>query len=92
MEQSSHPLPKKHVFVCTNHRDGACCSGTGSEEVFKELKAWSRARLHLVWVTRTGCLGFCNDVGATIVIYPEGILLEKVEPEDIELIKKIILE
>ena len=24
------------------------------------------------WVTRTGCLGFCNNVGTTVTIHPEG--------------------
>ena len=65
---------QKHVLVCTNERsEGSCCSKVGGYELFHTLKEYLKAHglAGHIWVTRTGCLGFCNDVGATVVVYPE---------------------
>ena len=87
--------PQKHVLVCTNERtDGReCCLGVKGYEIFRELKNWvkSNGLASSVWVTRTGCLGFCNNTGATIVIYPDQIWLKEVKIEEIEKIKSMIL-
>ena len=43
-------------------------------EFFTELKKKIReaglSRTH--WITRTGCLGYCNDVGTTVAIHRRG--------------------
>lgn len=67
---------KAHICVCTNARtDGrTACADFGGQEFFKALKAKVKAEglsaTH--WVTRTGCLGFCNNVGTTVVIHRVG--------------------
>ena len=87
--------PLKHIFVCTNERtDGRdCCSKVKGHEIFAELKNFVRASglSSSIWVTRTGCLGFCNDAGTTIAIYPEQLLFKEVKMEDINKIKQYIL-
>jgi (2Fe-2S) ferredoxin len=61
-----------------------CCADARGEEVYAGLKrAVDRAGLTgSVWVTRTGCLGFCNADGATVAIYPEGRFLVSVKPSE----------
>ncbi len=64
-----------HVNVCTNEKPGgkSCCKKVGGQEFFDALKQKVRASgfAATVWVTRTGCLGFCNDVGTTVCIKPK---------------------
>lgn len=69
-------LPEAHLLICTNERpDGnACCKKVGGHEFFLKMKEelagrGLRARL---WVTRTGCLGYCNDVGCVVALYRHG--------------------
>ena len=87
---------KKHVLVCVNQRDEgkSCCSNTGSEEVFFELKKWvgEKGLVGKVWVTRTRCMGFCNDVGATIALYPEKKWFLQTKMEDLDKVKESILD
>ena len=67
---------KVHVNVCTNDRPGPkpCCKNVGGQEFYQALKQKLKdtglSATH--WVTRTGCLGFCNDVGTTVTIHPKG--------------------
>lgn len=67
---------KVHVCVCTNERtDGrTACADFGGKEFFQSLKAKVKAEglAATHWVTRTGCLGFCNNVGTTVVIHRAG--------------------
>lgn len=65
-----------HVVVCTNERPEpkSCCRKVGGHEFFLRLKDKLK-QTGLVatrWVTRTGCLGFCNDVGTTVTIHRRG--------------------
>ena len=87
--------PLKHVLVCTNERpDGRdCCSSVEGYEIFRELKDWvkSSGLASSIWVTRTGCLGFCNPVGATVVIYPDQLWFKEMKKEDLQMIKDLIL-
>ena len=87
--------PLKHVLVCVNERGQfeECCSNTGSLEIFRELKNFIREKglSSSIWVTKTGCLGFCNDKGATVVIYPDQKWFKKVTKNDLPAIKKEIL-
>ncbi len=87
--------PKKHILVCTNEREQgkSCCSKVQGHEIYRELKDFVKANglAGSIWVTRTGCLGFCNDIGTTIVIYPDSLWFKEVTREDVEKIKEFIL-
>jgi len=88
--------PLKHILVCTNEREigKECCSHAKGYEIFRELKDWvkSSGLASSVWVTRTGCLGFCNSVGATVVIYPDQLWFKEVKKEEAQKIKDFILD
>ena len=88
--------PIKHILVCTNEREQGeeCCSHTGSYAIYRELKDFVKEKglRSAVWVTRTGCLGFCNKIGATIVIYPDQLWFKEVKKEELQKIKDFILD
>jgi len=77
---------RKHVLVCVNERDGSCCSKVGGNEIHRKLKEYvfNNGLASSVWVTKARCLGFCNDVGATIVIYPDRKWFTEVKEEDLD--------
>ncbi|MFM8314240.1 MAG: (2Fe-2S) ferredoxin domain-containing protein [Deltaproteobacteria bacterium] len=64
---------KVQVLVCTNERPGgkSCCHKFGGQEFYLALKNRLKQEglYDTHWVTRTGCLGFCNDVGTAVAIY-----------------------
>ena len=79
--------PEKHIFVCVNERqeiNKSACSKVSGFEIFRKLKEAVLSRGLNVWVTKTGCMGFCNDVGATVVIYPDKKIFTQVKEEDVE--------
>jgi len=87
--------PRKHIIVCCNAREqGDCCQKVGGEDLYLKLKDWVKTTglVGQVWVTRARCLGFCNPVGATIVIYPDKKWFSHVETEDLEQIKQMIAD
>ena len=88
--------PLKHILVCTNERETGkdCCSHVKGYEIFRELKDWVKANglSSSIWVTRTGCLGFCNNVGATIVVYPDQLWFNQVTKNDMQKIKELIIK
>jgi (2Fe-2S) ferredoxin len=80
-----------HVLVCTNERkDGmVSCKPVGGYDLYLALKDRARAAgiraTH--WVTRTGCLGWCNAVGTTVCIERRGEAprwFAEVTPADLE--------
>ena len=84
---------KRHVFVCVNEREqGDCCRNVNGLEVFTELKQFVKDNglKEKVKVTRTGCMGFCNDTGCTVAIYPESIWLKKTTLKDVQKIKDLL--
>jgi len=86
--------PEKHIFVCVNDRQdvsSSACSKVSGFEIFKKLKQEMFSRGLNVWVTRTGCMGFCNDVGATVAIYPDKKLFTEVKEEDIPKILEFVV-
>ena len=87
--------PFKHVLVCTNERnDGRdFCAQVDGIEIYKNLKEWTKSQglSGSIWITRTGCLGFCNEIGATVVIYPNELWFKGVKLNEIEKIKELIL-
>jgi predicted metal-binding protein len=96
MKEFEVPQCKVHVLVCTNERDNGkdSCGPIGGKACFLALKERTkregRAASH--WVTRTGCLGFCNPVGAVVKIErAEGDRWFKgVQEADLELLWKAI--
>ena len=96
MKQITAPLPEKHIFVCINVREEGrdCCSAVGGVEVFRKIKEYvmSRGLASRIWITRTGCLGFCNNVGATVVIYPDQLWFKEVKKDEVQKIKDFILD
>lgn len=67
---------KVHVLVCTNEKDApkSHCKRVGGQDFFMRLKTKLKETglIATHWATRTGCLGFCNDVGTTVTIYASG--------------------
>jgi (2Fe-2S) ferredoxin len=65
-----------HVLVCTNERIPikASCKKVGGQELYAALKQKLKDEnlYDTHWITRTGCLGFCNEVGAVVTIYRKG--------------------
>jgi len=96
MKQIKELPYKKHVFVCVNERgpEKSCCTKVKGQEIFRQLKEFviNNGLSNTIYVTRTGCLGFCNDVGTTIVVYPDKVWFMQTTPEDIEEIKEFIVK
>ena len=86
-----------HIFVCTNDRSAIvgntkpCCASLVGESGVKVLKEWVRERGlgGRVVVTKTGCLGYCNEVGAVACVYPKGYFVRGLQSVDD--VKKVIL-
>ncbi|MCL2428651.1 MAG: (2Fe-2S) ferredoxin domain-containing protein [Alphaproteobacteria bacterium] len=77
-----------HLFVCCNrrpdgHRRGSCAE-KGSEQLRDYMKMRARALgLERVRVNTAGCLDRC-ELGASVVIYPEGVWYSVRTTEDID--------
>jgi (2Fe-2S) ferredoxin len=74
---AKHFAYEKHVLVCVNERTEPGkdhCAKVGGQEIYEKIKSFVKERglTNRIWVTRTRCLGFCNPVGTTIVVYPDG--------------------
>lgn len=87
------PDYKKHILICTNHReDGrSSCQKIGGQELYLKLKEMvkQKSRSQDIWVTRTGCLGFCNSIGPSVTIYckdKEVKWYNEIKPTDFETI------
>ncbi len=70
---------------CITVSSGTCGQARGSIKVVEafEKKIGSNGFKDKVSMRVTGCHGFC-EVEPTVLIYPEGILYQKVKPEDID--------
>lgn len=85
------PKPEKHVFVCTQsrpmgHPRGSCAEKNCNavmEEFLMQLQ--QRDAFSTVQITATGCMGPCSE-GATVLVYPEGIMYGRVSKEDVNTI------
>lgn len=85
--------PEKHAIVCVNERENKdCCKNVGGENIYLKIKEYIKSNnlTNKVWVTRARCLGFCNNTGVTIVIYPNGKWFFKVREEEINNVIKFI--
>ncbi len=83
--------PRKHVFVCTQgrppgHPRGSCQDrrATGIYNAFldefQKRNLWGAFQL-----TSTGCIGPCGS-GASVLVYPDGVMYGNVRPEDVPVI------
>jgi len=85
---------ERHVFVCVNEREEeqSDCKKVKGHEVFMALKEFviKNGLAGSIWVTKTGCLGFCNDVGTTIVVYPDKIWFMQTTEQDLDEVKEFI--
>lgn len=79
----------KHVFFCTNQRDGgrACCHDRGAQEMRdyakKRIKAMGISGKGHVRINNAGCLDRCEE-GPVVVVYPEEVWYTYVDQEDID--------
>ncbi len=80
--------PEKHVFVCNHSRPAGdpkgSCEANGAQAVidafakeFEAQKLWGRFKL-----TTSSCLGTC-EVGPSVLVYPEGVMYQKVQSADV---------
>ncbi len=93
-EQKIEPRNEKHVFVCVNDRgpEKECCKNVKGMEIFFELKKFvlENGLAGRVYVTKTGCLGFCNSNGANVVVYPERKWFLETKLEELDKVKEVI--
>lgn len=93
MQQLDVQNCKVHVLVCTNERPApkTACNNFGGMEFFTKFKQRLKdsGLIGTHWVTRTGCLGFCNDYGTVVVIRRKDQAdkwYSEVKPDDFETI------
>jgi len=72
---------RSEVLVC----GGAGCTSPQTVDLYKSLKTEIRKHNlnHEIEVLKTGCLGLC-EIGPVVIVYPEGVVYNKVKAEDIE--------
>jgi len=99
MKRIENKPVKSHAFICTNDRDEgkACCNAVGGHEFFSKLKSKLKEEglYQTHKATRTGCLGHCNPVGCTVVIYRDGkppLWTMENTPEDFDRIWQELVE
>lgn len=80
---------EKHIFFCTNRRDGGrpCCAASDAEALQayakERVKALELSGAGRVRVNKAGCLDRC-ELGPVAVVYPEGVWYTFVDREDID--------
>lgn len=85
------PRPEKHVFVCTQNRPEGhprgSCGQKGCADVMNEFMNEIQARnlFDKIGLTNTGCMGPCM-LGASVLVYPEGVMYGRVTKEDVKTI------
>ena len=87
--------PDKHIFVCTNIREGKrkSCGKTGIEirEDIKKRLIDEEEKLN-IRINKSGCLGFCES-GPCMVIYPQKTWYANIKLSDCKKIfKQSIIE
>ncbi len=72
---------RAHVLVCA----GAACVSSGCREIRDAVvnKIVEQGLQDEIKVIETGCIGSC-DLGPLALIYPEGVLYQKLTPKDAE--------
>lgn len=89
--------PEKHVFVCTQsrpegHPRGACSQHNSNAVMEAFLMAFQEQNLWETYkVAASSCIGPCFT-GPSVLVYPEGTMYIKVQPEDVgEIVEKHLL-
>jgi NADH-quinone oxidoreductase subunit F len=74
-------VSRAHILVCA----GAACVSSGCREIRDAIvqKVSEKGLQNEVKIIETGCIGSC-DLGPLALIYPEGVLYQKLKPEDAE--------
>jgi (2Fe-2S) ferredoxin len=76
---------RRHLFVCTQVRDGGgkpACGGRGGLALIAAVeRELARRGAADVGVTASGCLGPCFD-GPNAVVYPDGVWYAGLEVSD----------
>ena len=82
---SSSSIYRAHVLVC----GGTGCTSSGSTTLQNEFTRLLKENNidNEVKLIKTGCFGLCAE-GPIVVVYPEGAMYCKVQPEDVEEIVK----
>lgn len=77
------PIATNTILMCA----GGACISSGEESCLDSLrKNLEKYSLQdVVKVVETGCMGMC-DAGPLMVLYPEGVFYQKLQPQDMELI------
>jgi NADH-quinone oxidoreductase subunit F len=72
---------RAHILVCS----GAACVSSGCREIRDAvvIKVKEHGLQDEIKVIETGCIGSC-DLGPLALVYPEGVLYQKLKPEDAE--------
>lgn len=80
--------PDRHVFVCSQQRPPGhprgSCAHKGASQLLQTFWAelQKRQAYEQVAITYSGCLGPCEG-GPNVVVYPEGVLYQGVQPVDV---------
>lgn len=82
------PYFERHIFCCGNERPAGhprgCCKERGGIELRNYMKARvSELKIESVRVNMAGCLDRC-ELGAVMVIYPEGVWYTYATRDDID--------
>ncbi len=91
MKENKVPY-EQQIFVCINNRNGEkpSCGDHKGEAIFEELRRIAKEKgIHpRIRVAQAKCLGQCN-IGANIMIYPQGIWYSHVSTDDVpQIVKK----
>ena len=74
-------VSRAHILVCA----GAACVSSGCRQIRDAVvnKVIEQGLQNEIKVIETGCVGAC-DLGPLALVYPEGVLYQKLKPEDAE--------
>jgi NADH-quinone oxidoreductase subunit F len=74
-------VSRAHILVCA----GAACVSSGCRQIRDAVvnKIIEQGLQNEIKVIETGCIGSC-DLGPLALVYPEGVLYQKLKPEDAE--------
>jgi (2Fe-2S) ferredoxin len=91
------PRFEQHIFICTNVRPPdnpkGCCAAKNSEALAAKFKEelHRRGLKGKVRANKAGCLDQC-ELGASIVVYPDGVWYGRVTLDDVnEIIESHLL-
>lgn len=83
------PYYERHVFFCTNRREGgeACCQDHDAAQMRKYAKERTKklriAGAGRVRVNSAGCMGRCEE-GPAVVVYPDAVWYTYADRADID--------